>query len=291
MGNQKSKILEQSILKHVKTEDEVLSKNSAQNILLDPRSPDANRTPLTKKCHQLNYEQMQVTPRSNSKEMKFLDPRSPSQFIPRTPLHMSMDNDRSNHETDSPLEYSGCIEEASCRNFNERLANITFDDYVEAENEHIKTMEVSCGEKIDSMISPIVLPPELSKNGDDEIIMHYNKRNAKSTLSSTPISLSMDRPKSLLIKKYLKKSKNTEIFMDEDQPTTPTMKFNGKPRTPFGSLLNHHDKPSKSVDNLQQQFKDLDQQIDKPLQKIYPRATSKSNFCIMFNFDECITSS
>lgn len=280
MGNQKSKNLEQSILKHDKTEDEVLSTNLAPNILLDPRSPDANRTPLIKKCHQLNYEQLQVTPRNNSKEMKFLDPRSPSQFIPRTPLHMSMDNDRSNHETDSPLQYSGCIEEASCRNFEQRLANITFDDYVGAANEYQKTMEVSCGEKIDSMISPIVLPPELSKNcnGDDEIIPHYNKRNTKSTLSSTPISLSINRPKSLLIKKYSKKSKNIEIFMDEDQPTTPTMKFNEKPRTPFGSLLNQ---PSKSVDNLQQQFKDLDQQIDKPLQKIYPRATSKSNVCMI----------
>lgn len=273
MGNQKSKNLEQSILKHDKTEDEVLSKNLAQNILLDPRSPDANRTPLSIKCHQLDYEQMQMTPRSNSKVMKFLDPRSPSQFIPRTPLHMSMDNDRSNHQADSPLEYSGCIEEASCRNFNERLANITFDDYVGAENEHQKSMEVTNGEKIDSMISPIVLPPELSKscNGDDEIIPHYSK----STLSSTPISLSINRPKSLLIKKYSKKSKNTEIFIDEEnQPTTPTMKFNEKPRTPFGSLLNQ---PSKSVDNLQQQFKDL----DKPLQKIYPRATSKSNVCMI----------
>lgn len=115
------------------------NKSNLENILLDPRSPDINRTPLASilASRMRTAEETPSTPTkyvretilNNPKENKFLDPRSPSQFIPRTPLNLSLKDD--NIEINSgqySLEYSGCIEEASCRNFNERLANITFDD-------------------------------------------------------------------------------------------------------------------------------------------------------------------
>lgn len=116
------------------------NKSNLENILLDPRSPDVNRTPLAIASRMKTVEATLSTPTkhvcetllNNSKEKKFLDPRSPSQFIPRTPLNLSMKEENiENNSGQYSLEYSGCIEEASCRNFNERLANITFDDDVD----------------------------------------------------------------------------------------------------------------------------------------------------------------
>lgn len=114
------------------------------NVLMDPRSPDIHRTPLTDILgNRLNYrerlEQLPQTPINTLRsrllnysiiEKKLLDPRSPSQFIPRTPLNLSFD-DNSKLEGNTALysiEYNGNIEDESCRNFCERLANITFDD-------------------------------------------------------------------------------------------------------------------------------------------------------------------
>lgn len=118
------------------------------NVLMDPRSPDIHRTPLTDILgNRLNYrDRVALLPHTpiNSlrsklfdcslNDQKFLDPRSPSQFIPRTPLNLSFD-DTSKLDGNTALysiEYNGNIEDESCRNFYERLANITFDD---AEND------------------------------------------------------------------------------------------------------------------------------------------------------------
>lgn len=123
------------------------------DVLLDPRSPHVARTPLAKILPQrlsekpLRNELKANTPTNilrkrimrdigfnyTSKELNLLDPRSPSQFIPRTPLNLWSpddfigENSRGTSKVIS-LEYSGFIEEASCRNFNEKLANITLDD-------------------------------------------------------------------------------------------------------------------------------------------------------------------
>lgn len=123
------------------------------NVLLDPRSPHIARTPLTKiLSHRLCDKPLRIelnahTPANmlrkrilrdiglnyTSKELNLLDPRSPSSFIPRTPLHLSSSDDFEGEYSRGAsklisLEYSGFIEEASCRNFNEKLSNITLDD-------------------------------------------------------------------------------------------------------------------------------------------------------------------
>lgn len=123
------------------------------DVLLDPRSPHIARTPLAIVLPQRFSEkpmrnELKANTPSNilrkrimrdigfnytSKELNLLDPRSPSQFIPRTPLNLSSsddfigENSRGTSKVIS-LEYSGFIEEASCRHFNEKLANITLDD-------------------------------------------------------------------------------------------------------------------------------------------------------------------
>lgn len=111
MGSQKSKILnssiEQSVFKVEETENDLSHQHYIQCNLLDPRSPDVNRTPLAQIISQRlsnaqNAEQTYLTPEKflhknfanySSKEMKLLDPRSPSQFIPRTPLNISIDDE------------------------------------------------------------------------------------------------------------------------------------------------------------------------------------------------------
>lgn len=277
-----------------------------ENILLDPRSPDVNRTPLTsilnnRMKNRANLEQTPVTPAKylrnrllnhSAKDMKLFDPRSPSQFIPRTPLNMSFDGD--NVETSAnqySLDYSGCIEEASCRNFNERLANITFDDVYTTDLaqktahqhlEKIADISIPNGTGDDEQL-PIELTIPKSHNqtpiasseipkhnhihiDDDNIspvidVTSNNKRNAVSAFSSTPISTANNQLKTLLQKKHTIKTGKTEIFTDDmtDKATefsTPTKRLakireTENPRTPFGSLLNRR---AKSVENLTQQL-------------------------------------
>lgn len=119
------------------------------DVLLDPRSPNIARTPLAEilagrfAAVELVSEANLETPKNllrkrllrdlgvncASKEMNLLDPRSPSLLIPRTPINLSFngDDELENSKIVS-IEYNGIIEEASCRNFNEKLANITLDD-------------------------------------------------------------------------------------------------------------------------------------------------------------------
>lgn len=161
-------------------------------------------------------------------------------------------------------------------------------------------MDVDCKENNDSVIAEeteakaFALPPEISKNrfmnlGDENIspVFHptlCTKRSVKSALCSTPISLSSNQPKSLLIKKYSKKT--GEVFMDEENHlSTPSKKIKDvKSRTPFGSLLNHRSKSVESLSQQQLQLKDIGQPIinhEISTNRNKLRAVSKTNICMI----------
>lgn len=121
--------------------------------LLDPRSPNIERTPISTvmTIQQRLKNSVATTTMDDAqtptnfmqrkllrdlghsysvKELNMLDPRSPSLFIPRTPLDFKKvpeDGPRPASLANS-FEYNECIEEASCRNFNEKISNITLDD-------------------------------------------------------------------------------------------------------------------------------------------------------------------
>lgn len=272
------------------------TKKHIENNLLDPRSPDVNRTPIIL-SNRLNkrptIQEAPVTPVNlrktllnySAKELKSLDPRSPSQFIPRTPISMAFNAesiDTSNQNT--VLEYSGDIEEASCRNFNERLANITFDDLLGGnengpkanENKLEQIVNISTTNAMDVVAEQQIEEENRDQTPNASMIHQTNaiemddenispvvdttstvKRNTLSAVSSTPISTSTNQLKSLLIKKHSKKLANkTEIFTENIEMTTPTKRLakinevDNNPRTPFGCLLNRR---SKSVENVSQQ--------------------------------------
>lgn len=293
--------------KVIKEENGALDKNIMDNILLDPRSPDVNRTPLTsilnnRQKNRPIVEQPLATPvnlrkkllNHSAKELKLLDPRSPSQFIPRTPLNMSFDGENIEHSSNQySLDYSGVIEEASCRNFNERLANITFDD-LDTETDNVSKVAVyskleiiadisipnvaddeehqlSDAEDLEPRSQTPTAPSEKPKGNDmdmdDENIspvvdpISNNKRNAVSAFSSTPISTSNNQLKSLLLKKHTKKTNKMGIFTDEATNNTSAL------ATPAKRLakINETDNPrtpfgsllnrrSKSVENVSQQI-------------------------------------
>lgn len=283
-----------------------------QDILLDPRSPDVNRTPLArilgnrvkpvKQTPSTPVNNLRKTLLNSSNEKKLLDPRSPSQFIPRTPLNMSLDeNGIEDSVGQYSLEYSGCIEEASCRNFNERLANITFDNsYTETNNppkvseNEVNNVTVSCAVLVDDYdkeqpLADSQLEPEklcqntlevpksrFDVNGENiSPVMdtnQHNKRYAVSAFSSTPIStLTNNQQKSLPSKKLAKMTK--EIFLDDEiykdsQYATPMkrlMKIK-EPRTPFGCLQNQQQLVLKELDNSTPKTKptSISQRANKP---------------------------
>lgn len=135
--------------------------------LLDPRSPNIDRTPLavvlaterrirqiihTSVIGNVNGDAEPTTPANTmrrrllrdlgynyrEKEMNLLDPRSPSAMIPRTPIAFAAGTSKNDNEiaaaiddanTSQSFEYTECIEDASCRHFNEKISNITLDGY------------------------------------------------------------------------------------------------------------------------------------------------------------------
>lgn len=132
---------------------------------LDPRSPNIDRTPMTvvmaterriKQILQSSAEDNDATPTTpantmrrrllrdlgynySEKELNLLDPRSPSAFIPRTPIALAAADDEgdslneakavSDADTSQSFEYTECIEDASCRYFSEKISNITLDGW------------------------------------------------------------------------------------------------------------------------------------------------------------------
>lgn len=219
MGNHSSKSNEM---------EDIIKQNT--NILLDPRSPDINRTPLTGIHNRVrknaSIPSTPSTPKNSSYQIKSIksnfDPRSPSQFIPRTPLNISLDDDKiESSSTQYSLEYSGLVEEASCRHFNERLANITFDSsFTEPQNDkHAEEEE----------LKPLAenIAVDMEKNSSPYI---------RSAFTSTPN-----------VEFYAKQNKKSKV-MDY---VTPLKKMENikEVRSPFGCLLN------KSFDNLSQQQK------------------------------------
>lgn len=121
-----------------------------QGKVVEMKSPTIHETPLTKIIAnhlnglQANGVQMEIKTPSYLLRRKILrdlgyaysineasasetDPRSPSQLIPRTPLAL-IDEQNQSMASVSSFQYSGVVEEDSCRNFNEKLANITLDD-------------------------------------------------------------------------------------------------------------------------------------------------------------------
>lgn len=186
------------------------------DVLLDPRSPHIARTPLVKiASHQLTDKPLRIelnahTPTNilrkrilrdiglnyTSKEINLLDPRSPSLFIPRTPLQLSSDDAFGGEQSRGTskvisLEYSGFIEEASCRNFNEKLANITLDDtdYEEASDSLVKDDEFREGEL--AQIRRKYLETNFDFVGDEiKFLPEQDPRSPSENICRTPFVLS-----------------------------------------------------------------------------------------------------
>lgn len=218
------------------------------NILLDPRSPDVNRTPLTGIVRNSRIATLTPsTPKTSSIEntsfeKRKFDPRSPSKFIPRTPLNMSFDNIEHSAAAQYSLEYSGCVEEASCRNFNERLENITFDNLfaeTKVPEEEQSTEKVDDEPKEQIAMSVYTDVEEESASPYIQPMTLRNTRQNQFAFSSTPISALNSN-----IELHAKKLK---------EYGTPTKKMANikEIRTPFGSLLNRR---TKSFENLQHQL-------------------------------------
>lgn len=183
------------------------------------------------------------------------------------------------------LEYSGYIEEASCRNFNEKLENITFDDSYTEEN---KTANIS-GEKYDicdvgdaveeenveislpkesaerikrCQNTPITSPVEIKSRFDVNIYTdvenispvinttQHTKHSALSAFSSTPISILNNQQKLLSTKKLAKANK--DLFIDDkinDETPGKRIMKSKEPRTPFGCLQNQQQMVQKDHEN------------------------------------------
>lgn len=213
----------------VSKNDKSICTDENRSIFLDPRSPNINRTRILSNrldCIEQTpkadtQHSVHDTPMNSSKQKGHLDPRSPSQFIPRTPLNMSLSGDdieKSNGQYS--VTYSGYIEEASCRNFNERLENITFDDSF-AEMPLKKTLP-----KIESIGTPM----------EKQFNTHVDTENISPLRHSTPfqhVKIFTDPYSTLDCVTPVKKNKNIK-----------------ERRTPFESLVNRR---AKSIESLLQQ--------------------------------------
>lgn len=188
------------------------------DVLSDPRSPHIARTPLAKVVsHRLIEKPLRIelnahTPTNilrkrilrdiglnyTPKEINLLDPRSPSLFIPRTPLQLSSDDGFGGEHSRGTskiisLEYSGFIEEASCRNFNEKLANITLDDtdYEDASDSLAKDDEFREGELAE--IRRKYLETNFDFVGDEIKFLHeQDPRSPSENICRTPFVLPLN---------------------------------------------------------------------------------------------------
>lgn len=194
------------------------------DLLLDPRSPNIARTPLTEiianrlNINRFKFEQtvnceVETQTPSNSmrkkllrdlgynyttKELNLLDPRSPNLFIPRTPLNLSLNGD---DEVDcskafQSLEYNGHIEEASCRNFNEKLANITLDDTDYEDAVQSKTdKDAETNTKTDGDAEFLAIRQKYMETDfdfvDDDIKLRNDPRSPSENIFRTPMLLAV----------------------------------------------------------------------------------------------------
>ncbi|XP_031632153.1 uncharacterized protein LOC116346319 [Contarinia nasturtii] len=254
--------------------------NMMQNILIDPRSPDVNRTPLVSILGMKSIEQTPTTRKTSlntSNERKLLDPRSPSKFIPRTPLATSLDGTGIENSIGKySLEYSGYIEEASCRNFNERLANITFDDSYTEANDASKIAAIKTNETINLSIShaadaiydnddgvneqlrstesmkrcqntPMALPSEPTSRFDVNVytdvenispVINTTQHNKLNTLSAfSSTPISILNNQQKSMSAKKLATTNKDICIDNGTPGKRMVKTK-EPRTPFGCLQN-----------------------------------------------------
>lgn len=216
-----------------------------QRMLLDPRSPDVNRTPLpgnvtNRFLQRVHNEDAAITTVNTtvtndvmktpvnafrnrllnltSNESKLLDPRSPSQFIPRTPITASMLDDSKNISTTHfSLEYAGVMEEASCRNFNERLANLTLDDSDAETEAKPKTKLQKIHEEYSAEVPTLaetnindVTQENIAPNGANT----SDPRSPSGSIPRTPLLLSTTTPTMLVVKMQ-------EINADDDKNISP----------------------------------------------------------------------
>lgn len=199
------------------------------DILLDPRSPNIARTPLSEvlagrfavkkeQPTEFNLETPTNLLRKRilrdlgvnytSKELNLLDPRSPSHLIPRTPLNLSFAVDEPDNTNIVSVEYSGLIEEASCRHFNEKLANITLDDadFEEAKESLEKEDEFTDGEL--AAIRQKYLETNFEFVGD-EIQVRCDPRSPSINIFRTPMMGN-------IVTSKFNKNITAEIEMDEN---------------------------------------------------------------------------
>lgn len=211
MGNSTSKRrnsgIQMTVCKSIGgTEDKVeTTETPAEGYLLDPRSPNVARTPICEVlAGRFKSNENEITEsipnnllrnrllrelgvEQSAKMTDILDPRSPSRLIPRTPLNLSFQSDDGmDNSRIVSLEYDGLIEEASCRNFNEKLANITLDD---AGYEDARETASTDDEFVDTELAAIrqkYLEPNFDFVGD-EIQLKPDPRSPSENVCRTPL--------------------------------------------------------------------------------------------------------
>lgn len=158
-------------------------------IALDPKTPAIPQTPLTQTIanhlNRITKEEGQHNPNIKTPSYlmrkkilydlgytypigKEVDPRSPSQSIPRTPLNLTDTAEEVNVSESSSFQYNSSLED-SCREFNMKLNDITMDE-TEAQNEHnenvpTKNIDDNDDDYGDDVKKALVAKIETTENG------------------------------------------------------------------------------------------------------------------------------